>query len=102
MTTACATQRQSITPPTSLLITADAWNTHDAAAVASYFAPEGSLRDWDVSVTGADQVGEANGKIFEAVPTIRIEVRLRVDKMSTKSSNSTTRQRSYGTMCFSS
>ena len=60
---------------TATIATADAWNTHDAAAVASFFAPEGSLRDWDVSVTGADNVGAANGKIFEAVPTIRIEVR---------------------------
>ena len=60
---------------TATVATADAWNTHDAAAVASFFAPEGSLRDWDVSVTGADNVGAANGKIFEAVPTIRIEVR---------------------------
>ena len=35
---------------------------------------EGTLRDWDVSVEGAAAVGEANAKIFAAVPTISIEV----------------------------
>ena len=35
---------------------------------------EGTLRDWDVSVEGAAAVGEANAKIFAAVPAISIEV----------------------------
>ena len=36
--------------------------------------PQGSLRDWDIEVSGAAAVGAANGKIFAAVPTISIEV----------------------------
>jgi hypothetical protein len=36
--------------------------------------PQGTLRDWDVEVSGAAAVGAANGKIFAAVPTISIEV----------------------------
>jgi hypothetical protein len=33
-----------------------------------------TLRDWDVEVSGADAVAEANGNIFKAVPKIAIEV----------------------------
>ncbi len=43
-------------------------------ALVSQFAADGELRDWDVSVKGAAAVGEANGKIFSAVPLISIEV----------------------------
>ena len=51
-----------------------AWNTHSASAVAACFTSTGTLRDWDVAVAGAEAVGEANGKIFAAVPGIHIEV----------------------------
>lgn len=50
------------------------WNTRDGAAVGACFSPEGTLRDWDVSVSGAQAVGEANGGIFKAVPGIEITV----------------------------
>lgn len=50
------------------------WNLRDGAALVPLFAPEGTLRDWDISVSGAEAVGEANGNIFKAVPTIAIEV----------------------------
>ncbi len=50
------------------------WNTRDGAAVGKHFSPDGSLRDWDVSVSGAEAVGEANGGIFKAVPGIEITV----------------------------
>ena len=50
------------------------WNAHDVAAVAAKFAQDGSLRDWDIAVAGAQAVGEANGNIFKAVPAISITV----------------------------
>jgi hypothetical protein len=46
------------------------WNSHDGAAVGALFTPDGSLRDWDIEVSGAAAVGEANAKIFEAVPKV--------------------------------
>ena len=52
-----------------------AWNTHSAATVGACFTPTGTLRDWDIEVgPSRDAVAEANGKIFAAVPGIRIEV----------------------------
>lgn len=50
------------------------WNTRDGAAVGACFAPTGKLRDWDIDVSGAEAVGEANGGIFKAVPAIEITV----------------------------
>lgn len=50
------------------------WNTRSGAALVPLFAPDGMLRDWDVEVFGAEAVGEANAKIFAAVPQISIEV----------------------------
>jgi len=52
----------------------DVWNMHSAEGVAALFAAEGTLRDWDVSVSGAAAVGAANGSIFAAVPNIKISV----------------------------
>ena len=52
----------------------DCWNTRDGAAVGRKFTPDGTLRDWDVSVAGAAAVGDANGGIFKAVPGIAITV----------------------------
>ncbi len=46
------------------------WNSHDGAAVAALFTPDGSLRDWDIEVSGAAAVGEANANIFKAVPQV--------------------------------
>ena len=43
-------------------------------ALVGQFALDGELRDWDVAVKGAAEVGAANGKIFAAVPLIKIEV----------------------------
>jgi hypothetical protein len=51
-----------------------AWNAHDVPALVALFTPAGTLRDWDVEVHGAAAVGEANAKIFAAVPNIKIEV----------------------------
>ena len=38
------------------------------------FADAATLRDWDVEKAGAEDVVAANGGIFEAVPTISIDV----------------------------
>jgi hypothetical protein len=35
----------------------DVWNTHDGTAVGQLFAPEGTLRDWDVFVKGMIMIG---------------------------------------------
>ena len=52
----------------------DVWNTHDGSAVGAKFTPDGTLRDWDIAVSGAQAVGDANGGIFKAVPGIAITV----------------------------
>ena len=49
-------------------------NSHDSAAVGALFAPQGTLRDWDIEVHGSAAVAAANAKIFTAVPKIHIEV----------------------------
>ncbi|KAK3250230.1 hypothetical protein CYMTET_40384 [Cymbomonas tetramitiformis] len=52
----------------------EVWNQHDVEGLKGLLAPDASLRDWDVSVSGADKVAEANAGIFKAVPGISIEV----------------------------
>ena len=52
----------------------EVWNSKDLKALRTLFADEATLRDWDVEKAGADAVVEANGGIFQAVPTISIEV----------------------------
>jgi len=52
----------------------DVWNAHDAAGLKELFDASVALRDWDVAVSGAAEVAEANGNIFKAVPAINIEV----------------------------
>ena len=52
----------------------DCWNARDGDAVGRKFAPDGTLRDWDISVAGAAAVGDANGGIFKAVPNICLTV----------------------------
>ena len=52
----------------------DCWNMRDGAAVGHLFAADGTLRDWDIAVSGAAAVGEANSNIFRAVPAIAITV----------------------------
>ena len=50
------------------------WNSHDAEGLKALFDDNVRLRDWDVEVKGCGAVAEANGKIFQAVPNIEIEV----------------------------
>mmetsp|Transcript_24379 Transcript_24379/g.33584 ORF Transcript_24379/g.33584 Transcript_24379/m.33584 type:complete len:116 (+) Transcript_24379:122-469(+) len=52
----------------------EVWNTHNGKAVGQLFNSDGTLRDWDIAVEGGDNVGEANGNIFKAVPNIKITV----------------------------
>ena len=52
----------------------EVWNTRSGEAVGALFAPDGTLRDWEIEAVGAAAVAAANAKIFAAVPAIRIEV----------------------------
>ncbi|EKX53180.1 hypothetical protein GUITHDRAFT_46429, partial [Guillardia theta CCMP2712] len=52
----------------------EVWNKHDKEGVGKMFADDGSLRDWEVEVKGAQNVADANGKIFQSAPGIQIEV----------------------------
>mmetsp|Transcript_43586 Transcript_43586/g.98534 ORF Transcript_43586/g.98534 Transcript_43586/m.98534 type:complete len:108 (-) Transcript_43586:136-459(-) len=52
----------------------DTWNKHDLEGLRGLFHEDVALRDWDVEKFGANEVVEANGGIFEAVPNIQIEV----------------------------
>merc|ERR1719356_164092 len=50
-----------------------AWNAHDVPALKALFAEDVHLRDWDIEKKGSEDVAQANGAIFEAVPKIKIE-----------------------------
>eukprot|EP00316_Scyphosphaera_apsteinii_P024948 CAMPEP_0119326518 /NCGR_PEP_ID=MMETSP1333-20130426/68605_1 /TAXON_ID=418940 /ORGANISM="Scyphosphaera apsteinii, Strain RCC1455" /LENGTH=141 /DNA_ID=CAMNT_0007334845 /DNA_START=18 /DNA_END=443 /DNA_ORIENTATION=- len=50
------------------------WNNHDVPGLQALFADDVTLRDWDISKTGANEVAEANASIFRALPQINIEV----------------------------
>ena len=52
----------------------EVWNSHDVNGLLALFAPDVTLRDWDVHKTGAAAVAKANGNIFAAVPNIHIDV----------------------------
>ena len=52
----------------------EVWNSKDLGELRKLFAEGATLRDWDVEKSGAEEVVKANGGIFEAVPTISIEV----------------------------
>ena len=52
----------------------EVWNSKDLGELRKLFAEGATLRDWDVEKSGANEVVKANGGIFEAVPTISIEV----------------------------
>mmetsp|Transcript_15538 Transcript_15538/g.21455 ORF Transcript_15538/g.21455 Transcript_15538/m.21455 type:complete len:112 (+) Transcript_15538:329-664(+) len=50
------------------------WNTHDKGALAALFASNGTLTDWDQSVSGTEDIEGANAKIFSANPGAEITV----------------------------
>jgi len=50
------------------------WNEQNLVGLASLFDESITLRDWEISVSGRDNVVDANKNIFEAVPEIKIEV----------------------------
>mmetsp|Transcript_18280 Transcript_18280/g.27393 ORF Transcript_18280/g.27393 Transcript_18280/m.27393 type:complete len:118 (+) Transcript_18280:81-434(+) len=51
------------------------WNSQDLKELEKCFVSKDAyLRDWDVEVKGTKNVVEANGKIFKAVPAIKIDI----------------------------
>lgn len=52
----------------------DYWNAHDLDGLRTIFAPNVKLKDWDIDVSGIDNVIAANKGIFDAAPNIKIEV----------------------------
>lgn len=50
------------------------WNAHDVPGLANLFTDDVHLRDWDIEKHGKQEVADANGGIFKAVPKIAIEV----------------------------
>lgn len=50
------------------------WNSHNVEALSSLFDEKITLKDWDISAHGIDQVTEANQKIFISAPKIRAEI----------------------------
>ncbi len=52
----------------------EVWNKHDTDGIKAMLSPDATLRDWDIEKKGAEEVANANGAIFAAVPGIKIEV----------------------------
>lgn len=55
------------------------WNKHSGDAVAELFTTDGMLRDWDIEVYGAKEVGAANGKVSERDNDVKKSVAARID-----------------------
>ena len=51
-----------------------AWNDMDLKALEQLFANDCSLRDWEISAQGKENVLAANKKIFDSVKSIKAEV----------------------------
>ena len=51
-----------------------AWNLKDAAALSECFDQRVKLKDWDVSQEGIGAVVQANAKIWESYPDMKIVV----------------------------
>ena len=52
----------------------ETFNKHDVPALRAMWADNGSLRDWEVEKTGADQIANFLSAGFAAFPQIRIDV----------------------------
>ena len=52
-----------------------AWNSRDLTALRALFDERVELHDWNVRVTGEDDVVKANAGIFDAFPNVCIVVR---------------------------
>ncbi len=52
----------------------DYWNRHDLELLKSLFSNNIILEDWDVKYHGLDSVIDANKKIFQKDPSIKIKV----------------------------
>ena len=50
----------------------EAFNKHDLDELREMFSEDVSLRDWEISANGIDEVLEANSKIFNSVDSISV------------------------------
>ena len=51
-----------------------AWNRHDIDALRALFSTHVELHDWNLRVTGKEEVMKANADIFDAFPNVSIDV----------------------------
>ena len=51
-----------------------AWNNMDLKALGDLFADNCSLRDWEISAQGKEDVLAVNKKIFDSVESIKAEI----------------------------
>jgi len=51
-----------------------AWNCHDIAALRTLFSTHIELHDWNLRVTGKEEVIKANADIFDTFPNVSIDV----------------------------
>ena len=51
-----------------------AWNCRDIAALRTLFSTHVELHDWNLRVTGKEEVIKANADIFDAFPNVSIDV----------------------------
>ena len=52
----------------------EVWNYQDVPGLKQLFADDVQLTDWEISKSGKEDVGDANGGIFTAVPKIKIDI----------------------------
>lgn len=52
----------------------ESWNSHNIEKLSSLFDEKITLKDWELSAHGINQVIDANQKIFKSAPKIRAEI----------------------------
>lgn len=56
----------------------EAWNNHDLETLRQMFANDVELHDWEISVSGLENVISANKKIFDDCPDILVTMKISV------------------------
>lgn len=52
----------------------DRWNCQDLDGLRSLFTSDVTLKDWEIEVTGVEEVVQANANIFSNFPKIKAEI----------------------------